>query len=231
MQGAACLTPLFLGEHFEFYQINTRKEDDLVQFTGYFTPVMEASTGRNGRFVTPIYRSPEGELPSRSAIKKGALSGKKLEVGWLRSEAELRTIQMQGSCYLRFPDGRTQLIGWDGTNRSGRSESEEKGRDEFNYVFFKPMSGNPTGAMVEQLTEAVSLSVDPDIVPLGACLLVEMKAPDGSSNFHLMLAQDVGGGIQGTHRFDLYCGMGHPFSLAARANDWTKVWLVMPRAK
>ncbi len=239
LQSTGCLTPVFLEKYFDFYLINTRKEDDKTQFTGYFTPIMTASRSQNAGFPVPIYRRPAelgDNLPSRSAIKKGALSGKKLDVGWLKNMADLRSIQMQGSCFLKFPDGKMQLIGWDGTNNDGKSQlgddgvkTPKTGRDEFNYVFFKPMKSAPTGAMSEVLTKAVSLSVDPDIVPLGATLLAELVGPDGRPDYHLLLAQDVGGGIQGTKRFDLYCGIGQPFSPAIRVNDYGKIWLVLPK--
>ena len=68
-------------------------------------------------------------------------------------------------------------------------------------------------------------------MPLGASLLAELPGPDGSPSYHLLLAQDVGGGIQGSKRFDLYCGTGQPFSPVIRVNDYGKIWLMLPKEK
>lgn len=240
LQMTGCHTPVFLEKYFDFYQINTPNSGERAQVTGYFTPILDASPTKTAAFPVPIYRQPDGAgegLPGRSAINKGALSGKKLEVGFLKNMADLRSIQMQGSCFLKFPDGKLQLIGWDGTNWGGKNrltsddifETKKPSRDEFNYVFFKPMKSAPAGAMSAVLTKAVSLSVDPGIVPLGSVLLAELPGPDGQPDYHLLLAQDVGGGIKGTRRFDLYCGIGQPFSPTVRVNDFGKIWLVLPK--
>ncbi len=49
-----------------------------VQFTGYYTPVIQARHTRQGEFQYPIYRMPpkRGRLPSRAEIYAGALSDK-----------------------------------------------------------------------------------------------------------------------------------------------------------
>ncbi|MBZ4236909.1 MltA domain-containing protein, partial [Mycobacterium tuberculosis] len=47
-----------------------------VQFTGYYTPVVQARHTRQGEFQYPIYRMPpkRGKRPSRASIYAGALS-------------------------------------------------------------------------------------------------------------------------------------------------------------
>ncbi|VTP77116.1 Membrane-bound lytic murein transglycosylase A precursor [Leclercia adecarboxylata] len=47
-----------------------------VQFTGYYTPVVQARHTAQGEFKYPIYRMPpkRGRLPSRAEIYSGALS-------------------------------------------------------------------------------------------------------------------------------------------------------------
>lgn len=49
-----------------------------VQFTGYYTPVVQARHTRRGAFQYPIYSMPpkRGRLPSRAQIYAGALSDK-----------------------------------------------------------------------------------------------------------------------------------------------------------
>ncbi|WP_223677896.1 murein transglycosylase A [Azospirillum agricola] len=79
------------------------------------------------------------------------------------------------------------------------------------YVFFKPRSeGGPRGARNMELTPGRSLAVDPEHIPLGVPLWLEVReapVPGGAIN-RLVLAQDTGGAIKGPVRGDLYWGHG-----------------------
>jgi len=86
-----------------------------------------------------------------------------------------------------------------------------------NYVFFRVLDqqndarGAP-GALGVPLTPSRSLAVDRNFVPLSAPVWVETKVPlaggqSGAWN-HLAFAQDLGAGIKGPTRADLYLGWG-----------------------
>lgn len=79
------------------------------------------------------------------------------------------------------------------------------------YVFFTIRNdGGPRGARNMELTPGRSLAVDPEHVPLGVPLWLEVRdAPvPGGEIKRLVLAQDTGGAIKGPVRGDLYWGHG-----------------------
>ncbi|MGQ9370804.1 murein transglycosylase A [Azospirillum sp. ST 5-10] len=79
------------------------------------------------------------------------------------------------------------------------------------YVFFRLRSGGGArGARNMELTPGRSLAVDPDHVPLGVPLWVELRdAPvPGGEIRRLVVAQDTGGAIKGPVRGDLFWGAG-----------------------
>ncbi|WP_347311708.1 murein transglycosylase A [Defluviimonas sp. SAOS-178_SWC] len=75
------------------------------------------------------------------------------------------------------------------------------------FVFFRaldlPDGSGPLGCMGRPVTEARTLAVDPEFIPLGAPVWVEAGA-SGS----LMVAQDQGSAIKGAQRGDIFCGSG-----------------------
>ena len=77
-----------------------------VQFTGYYTPVIEARHTRQGEFQYPIYRMPpkRGKLPSRASIYAGALSDKYV-LAYSNSLMDNFIMDVQGSGYVDFGDG------------------------------------------------------------------------------------------------------------------------------
>ena len=107
-----------------------------VLFTGYFTPVYNASLTRGGLYQYPLYKRPAdlvtdpatGEVRGRNAgngavvpyytraeIEAGGiLNGQ--ELCWVASRWEAYIITIQGSARLRLSDGRTLEIGYAGLN-------------------------------------------------------------------------------------------------------------------
>lgn len=77
-----------------------------VQFTGYYTPVVQARHTRQGAFQYPIYSMPpkRGRLPSRAQIYAGALSDKYI-LAWSNSLMDNFIMDVQGSGYIDFGDG------------------------------------------------------------------------------------------------------------------------------
>lgn len=112
---------------------------DRVLFTGYFTPIYEASVTRQGEFVWPLYRRPADLVvdPITAAIvgrrqKDGMVAATYTraevegqngqyplagsEIVYLRSYWESYIITIQGSARLHLTDGRTIEIGYAGDN-------------------------------------------------------------------------------------------------------------------
>jgi membrane-bound lytic murein transglycosylase A len=109
---------------------------DRVLFTGYHTPIYEASTLRTGAFQWPIYRRPSdlmanpetGEvagrrLPDGQVVpywtrgqieNENRLAGQ--ELVYLKSRWEAYVVTVQGSAKLRMTDGRMLELGFAGHN-------------------------------------------------------------------------------------------------------------------
>jgi len=89
-----------------------------VQFTGYYTPVIQARHTRQGEFKYPIYRMPpkRGRLPSRAEIYNGALSDSYI-LAWSNSLMDNFIMDVQGSGYIDFGDGQPlTFFGYAGKN-------------------------------------------------------------------------------------------------------------------
>jgi len=79
------------------------------------------------------------------------------------------------------------------------------------WVFFREITGDgPIGAMGVPVRGQVSLAADPLYVPLGAPVFLTMNpALAGATQANgLWVAQDTGGAIKGTNRFDSFWGAG-----------------------
>ncbi|MFW5750224.1 MAG: MltA domain-containing protein [Planctomycetota bacterium] len=107
-----------------------------VLFTGYYTPIFDASRERTARFRHPIYKRPDDLIspadpkaiarqrlpgggsrayPTRAELEaSGALRG--LELAWLPEPYDPYNVQVQGSAKLRLRDGSIMEVGYDGTN-------------------------------------------------------------------------------------------------------------------
>ena len=106
-----------------------------VLFTGYFTPIYDASMKRDGVFQYPLYKrptdlvmdpstneprgrqTPAGLAPyyTRQQIEsQNILAGQ--ELCFVKSRWEAYVITIQGSAKLKMADGQLIEIGWDGFN-------------------------------------------------------------------------------------------------------------------
>ena len=107
-----------------------------VVFTGYYTPIFEASLTPDQRFRYPIHGRPDDLIdadddrsiawqqlpdggrrpyPSRAELEdSGALRG--LELAYLPEPYDPYNVQVQGSAKLRLRDGRIMEVGYAGTN-------------------------------------------------------------------------------------------------------------------
>jgi membrane-bound lytic murein transglycosylase A len=99
---------------------------DTVLFTGYCTPIYEASKTQEGEFIWPLYKKPEnlvldpvtGETAApwktRREIESGAMAGK--ELVYLKSRWEAYVVTVQGSARLKLRDGAIYEVGFAGQN-------------------------------------------------------------------------------------------------------------------
>ncbi|WP_322963997.1 murein transglycosylase A [Sphingomonas fuzhouensis] len=172
----------------------------------------------------------------RTAIEQGSLEGRAPILAWGADPVEVFFLQIQGSGRLRLPDGGIMRIGYDDQN--GRDytgigalmkargllgpgqtsmqgivawlhEHPEEGRaimrENKSFVFFRELNGAPQGAMGYAVTGQVSAAADPKFVPLGAPVFLSMDRQDATG---LWVAQDTGGAIKGSNRFDTFWGAG-----------------------
>ncbi|MDA5545130.1 murein transglycosylase A [Yersinia rochesterensis] len=91
-----------------------------VQFTGYYTPVLQARYTRQGEFRHPLYRMPakgKRRLPDRAAIYSGALDNNNLIIAYTNSLVDNFMMEVQGSGYIDYGDGRPlTFFGYAGKN-------------------------------------------------------------------------------------------------------------------
>lgn len=107
-----------------------------VLFTGYFTPIYQASLTRSGPYQFPLYKRPAdlatdplteisgrrdpatGNIVphlSRAEIERdGKLAGQ--EYVWLADRFDAYVVTVQGSAVLKLPDGRQLEVGYAGNN-------------------------------------------------------------------------------------------------------------------
>ena len=172
----------------------------------------------------------------RTMIEEGALSGKARILGYAVDPVELFFLQVQGSGLVRMPDGEVLRIGYETQNGRdytgigklmldrgliGRGEASMQGivawlhanpeqgreimRENKSYVFFRVLDGPPLGAMGLPVSDQATVAVDTRFVPLGAPVFLSMDRTDATG---LWVAQDTGGAIKGTNRFDTFWGAG-----------------------
>lgn len=107
-----------------------------VLFTGYCTPLLEGSLTKAPGYDHPLYALPDdlikdkagktlgwkvGEAtlpyPSRSAIESaGFLKGRGLELVWLSNPLDSFIAHVNGSAFVRLPDGSIARFGYAGKN-------------------------------------------------------------------------------------------------------------------
>ena len=113
-----------------------------VLFTGYYTPIFNASLKRTAEFIHPLYKMPPGltklpdgrparAMPDRRTIESGDLYQGN-ELAWLADPFEAYVCHVQGSSRLKLPDGRQVTVGYAANNghpyRSVRAELVKDGK-------------------------------------------------------------------------------------------------------
>ncbi|QZQ51027.1 murein transglycosylase A [Erwinia persicina] len=102
------------------YQMEGTDNYGNVQFTGYYTPVIQARYTRQGEFQYPLYRMPPRakgrKLPSRADIYSGALDDRYV-AAYSNSLMDNFIMDVQGSGYVDYGDGRPLMFfGYGGKN-------------------------------------------------------------------------------------------------------------------
>jgi membrane-bound lytic murein transglycosylase A len=114
------LQPINMANTVDAFQIwgNDRKGN--VKFTGYYAPEIKVHKTRDKIFRYPIYRMPEnweGQLPTRKEIEvDNIFAGKGLEICFAKNPFDIYTMQLQGSGFAVYPDGKKILLSYDGNN-------------------------------------------------------------------------------------------------------------------
>lgn len=174
---------------------------------------------------------------TRGEIEDGALANKGLEIAWAADPIELFFLQIQGSGRLRLPDGGEIRLGYAEQNgreykaigrimrergilqpggtsmqdivawlRANPEEGRAIMRENLSYIFFRELTGpGPLGAMNVPVTGRATVAADPLFVPLGAPVFLTVDRPEANG---LWVAQDTGGAIKGSNRFDTFWGHG-----------------------
>lgn len=241
--------PLSIHEYLDAYQIRGKDGRGNVQFTGYYTPVLKVSKKKNAHFRYPIYTRPlqwEGPLPSRREIEmEGALQGLGLELAYAKSRADVYRMQVQGSGFVEYENGKRELFAYAGTNRHPfrsvkRYDHQAPQADtallmDPSYTFFTTRRTQPKGAGHVPLMSDLSIAVDKRYIPLGSCLLASFPVYDLKTRrlrheYRIFFAQDVGGAIRGPGHVDVYRGVGPKARRQARyLNHYGRLWLLLPK--
>lgn len=113
--------PFGLAEDLEAHQIWGADRRGSVRFTGYFTPVVKVSKEPKGPYQHPLYDRPlewEGDLPTRQQIEgEGMLKGLGLEMAYAADKVDVYYMQVQGSGFVEYLNGKLELFAYNGTNR------------------------------------------------------------------------------------------------------------------
>ena len=175
--------------------------------------------------------------PDRAAIETGALAGQGLELAYAASAVDFFVLQVQGSGRLRLPDGSVMRIAYDSQNgrdytgigrimkdrgllapgkatmgdivdyiNANPAEGTAIMRENKSWVFFRELTGaGPIGALGIPVVARGSVATDPAFVPLGAPVILSVDRAEASG---IWIAQDTGGAIKGSNRFDTFWGAG-----------------------
>jgi membrane-bound lytic murein transglycosylase A len=173
----------------------------------------------------------------REMIEGGSLSARGLELAYAADPVEFFFLQVQGSGRLRLTDGSVMRIGYDSQNgrdytgigklmkdrgllapgessmqgivswlRRNPEEGKKIMQENKSFIFFREQTGaGPLGAMGYPVVGEASVAADVKFVPLGAPVFLSLDRAEPNG---LWVAQDTGGAIKGSNRFDTFWGAG-----------------------
>lgn len=220
-----------LKSQLKAYQICGEDKRGNVRFTGYYSPIIEARYKKTAEYTHPIYlRKRKGDL----------------EVVYVSEKQDIKSMRIEGTAYLKFPDGRKQLVAFTGDYERTASYVDVVEDDDDNQeakkvlakyaaVFSQKDKATPFGVNYTPLVPELTIAVDKNFIPLGSILLAQVPIVDDKGNlvrheYRFVLAQDVGGAIKGTGHVDLYMGEGNSAKKKIQyMNKYGKVWLLLPK--
>ncbi len=197
---------------------------------------------------------------TRAEIEDGGLASRGIEIAYAADPIDIFFLQIQGSGRLNLPDGSVMRIGYAEQNgrayvpigRLLRERGElapdnislqtiqawlranpEAGRalmrENPSYVFFRELTGlGPLGSLGLPVTPRGSVAVDPTYVTYGAPVLLA-RMSDGRAD-GLWVAQDTGGAIRGSNRFDTFWGAGaEAATIAGGMQARGKAYILLPK--
>jgi len=180
----------------------------------------------------------------RVAIESGTLRGRAPIIAWAADPIEFFFLQVQGSGRLRAPDGSIMRIGYASQNgreytgigrlmrdrnllapgqssmqgivswlRANPAEGRAIMNENKSFVFFSERTGpGPLGAMGYPVVARTSIATDPNYITMGAPVFLSLDRAEPNG---LWVAQDTGGAIKGTNRFDTFWGAGEEAAIIA----------------
>lgn len=131
-----------IRENFYFYEAGGGKHKQVL-FTGYYTPVIEASRFWTSEYRYPLYKTPDfperirfvgykknhsdenspfspygsqGKFTRKDIDEYLVLKNQNLEIAWLKDDVERFFLHIQGSGILRYMDGSVQGVRYMGSN-------------------------------------------------------------------------------------------------------------------
>jgi len=125
-----------IRDQFDVYISVGCDDEGTVLFTGYYTPIFDGSLEPTDRFRYPLYNAPDSlvknelgeilgcrmadgsveECPSRAEIYDDPSWLEGLELVYLADTFEVYIAHVQGSAYIRQPNGEIITVGYAGTN-------------------------------------------------------------------------------------------------------------------
>ncbi len=93
-----------------------------VQFTGYYTPIIQARRKPDQRFRYPLYSYPKHwkgkgpHLSRRQIDDEKKLAGRNLELAYTADPSDNFFMQVQGSGMVRYLDGSLEMLAYAGKN-------------------------------------------------------------------------------------------------------------------
>ncbi len=209
---ATALIPL--EEYFEVHQIKGNDNKGHVNFTSYYAPVVKVRSTPNETYKYAFYKRPDiATFPNRASIElDGVLKGRGLELAYAKSPVDVYMMQLQGSGYVEFENGKRQLFAFGGTNKKGGQKISRLVRKEFgkesklglnklfakyperlhktlcqnqSYVFFEARNAGDRvkGAGHVPLLPKLSFATDPRYFPLGACMMAAVPQLNRRGDF------------------------------------------------
>ncbi|HKQ46575.1 MAG TPA: MltA domain-containing protein [Phycisphaerae bacterium] len=116
-----------IRDNFDVYMSIGCDDEGTVLFTGYYSPIFDGSLTQTEQFNVPLYRLPPdlqkdeegnpigGPWKTREEIEtSGILAGQ--EIAWVGDRFEAYVFTVQGSGFIRLPDGSLTEIGYAGHN-------------------------------------------------------------------------------------------------------------------